>query len=410
MASDAGIYKNIRPLLGYRNEAWKCLRCGICRMVNPERVRSQKWSDQCPSGTRFLFEAYFGSGKQEMVRALTTTPPELTLSSRLQHIIYTCTLCGACQASCNFVKDLEPCNASVALREHAVREGWGPLPAHEPLIKSILNYDNPWLQPRNVRAKWVKKRGGIVKVKDASREQVEILYYPGCTASYDPAIQPVAREVARLLETAGVDFGILGKDEICCGSTILRVGDRENFEKVRARNAAVLNKTSAKKIVSACAGCYSTLKHEYGEELKPQVLHIVEFVDELLQEGRLKPVKPVQRKVTYHDPCHIGRYCGVYDPPRRILASIPGLEFQEMERIREWAWCCAAGGGVRTAFPEELAGWAAGLRLREALDTGAEQLVTACPFCEQNLGEAAKRENLPIEVVDILHILSESVE
>jgi len=410
MASDAGIYQKIRPLREYRDEAWKCLRCGICRMVNPERVRSQKWSDQCPAGTRFLFEAYFGSGKQEMLRALTTSPPELVLSERLRHIIYTCTLCGACQASCNYIKDLEPCNASVALREYAVREGWGPLPEHEPLIKSILNYDNPWLQPRATRAKWARRGKEKLGVRDASSEQVQVLYYPGCTASYDPVIQGVARQVVRLLGAAGVDFGILGKDEVCCGSTILRVGDRGNFEKVRVKNTESLNKTGARIMVTACAGCYSTLKNEYGKDLRPEVVHIVEFVDQLIQEGRLKPVRPVRRKVTYHDPCHLGRYCGVYDPPRRILASIPGLEFREMERIRDWAWCCAAGGGVRTAFPEELAAWAARLRLEEARDTGADTLVTACPFCEQNLGETAKGLGGHIGVVDILEMVAASVE
>jgi heterodisulfide reductase subunit D len=408
MASKAEIYKDVGPLHKHRDEAWKCVRCGLCRMVNPEKVKSQKWSDQCPAGTRYLFEAYFGSGKQEMLRALSTTPPELAMSERLQHIIYTCTLCGSCQALCNTTKDLEPTNASVALREHAVREGWGPLPEHEPLIKSILNYDNPWLQPRAARVKWAK-RGKGVKIKDAAKEEVEVLYYPGCTASYDPEIQPVAREVVRLLDAAGVDFGILGKNEICCGSTILRVGDRQNFEKVRARNTASLNATSAKTIVTACAGCFSTLRGEYTDDLEAEVLHIVEFVDELIREGRLKPTREVARKVTYHDPCHLGRYCGVYDAPRNILASIPGLQFEEMERIREWAWCCAAGGGVRTAFPEEMAKWAAGLRLEEAADTGADTLVTACPFCEQNLGESAKASG-GLEVVDILKIVAEAVE
>ena len=408
MASKAEIYQGVGPLHQHRDEAWKCVRCGLCRMVNPEKVKSQKWSDQCPAGTRFLFEPYFGSGKQEMLRALSTTPPELALSERLQHIIYTCTLCGACQALCNPTKDLEPTNASVALREHAVREGWGPLPEHEPLIKSILNYDNPWLQPRAARVKWAK-RGKGVKIKDAAKEEVEVLYYPGCTASYDPEIQPVAREVVRLLDAAGVDFGILGKNEICCGSTILRVGDRQNFEKMRAKNTASLNATSAKTIVTACAGCFSTLKGEYTDDLEAEVLHIVEFVDELIREGRLTPTREVARKVTYHDPCHLGRYCGVYDAPRNILASIPGLEFEEMERIREWAWCCAAGGGVRTAFPEEMAKWAAGLRLEEAADTGADTLVTACPFCEQNLGESAKASG-GLEVVDILKIVAEAVE
>lgn len=408
MASKAEIYKDVGPLHKHRDEAWKCVRCGLCRMVNPEKVKSQKWSDQCPAGTRYLFEPYFGSGKQEMLRALSTTPPELALSERMQHIIYTCTLCGSCQALCNPTKDLEPTNASVALREHAVREGWGPLPEHEPLIKSILNYDNPWLQPRAARVKWAK-RGKGVKIKDAAKEEVEVLYYPGCTASYDPEIQPVAREVVRLLDAAEVDFGILGKNEICCGSTILRVGDRQNFEKMRVKNTESLNATSAKTIVTACAGCFSTLKGEYTDDLEAEVLHIVEFVDELIQQGRLEPTREVPRKVTYHDPCHLGRYCGVYDAPRNILSKIPGLEFQEMERIREWAWCCAAGGGVRTAFPEEMAKWAAGLRLEEAADTGADTLVTACPFCEQNLGESAKAGDSGLEVVDILKIVAEAV-
>ena len=408
MASKAEIYQKVGPLHQHRDEAWKCVRCGLCRMVNPEKVKSQKWSDQCPAGTRYLFEAYFGSGKQEMLRALSTTPPELVMSEKLQHIIYTCTLCGSCQALCNPTKDLEPTNASVALREHAVREGWGPLPEHEPLIKSILNYDNPWLQPRAARVKWAK-RGKGVKIKDAAKEEVEVLYYPGCTASYDPEIQPVAREVVRLLDAADVDFGILGKNEICCGSTILRVGDRDNFEKMRAKNTESLNATSAKTIVTACAGCFSTLRGEYTDDLEANVLHIVEFVDELIREGRLKPTREVPRKVTYHDPCHLGRYCGVYDAPRNILESISGLRFEEMERIREWAWCCAAGGGVRTAFPEEMAKWAAGLRLEEAADTGADTLVTACPFCEQNMGEASKASG-GLEVVDILKIVAEAVE
>ncbi len=409
MASNAEIYKDIGPLERYRNEAWKCLRCGLCRMVNPERVKSLKWSNQCPSGTRFLFEAYFGSGKQEMVRALSARPPELVLSPRLQHIIYTCTLCGACQVTCNYVKDLEPTNASVALREYAVREGWGPLPEHESLIKSILNYDNPWLQPRTARARWARK-AGVSSLKDAAKEKVEVLYYPGCTASYDPIIQDVARDVTRLLSSARIDVGILGAEEVCCGSTILRVGDRERFELARNKNVQRLNATGARMIVTACAGCYSTLKKEYGNDLEAEVVHIVSYMEQLLQEERLRMPNEVARTVTYHDPCHLGRYCGLYEAPRTILARIPGLRFVEMERIREWAWCCGAGGGVRTAFQEELATWAARLRLEEACDTGADLLVTACPFCELNLGEAARGGGFPIQVTDILKLIAEAVQ
>jgi Fe-S oxidoreductase len=259
------------------------------------------------------------------------------------------------------------------------------------------------MQPRAAREKWAKKK----KVKDASKEKVEVLYYPGCTASYDPIIQPVAGWLTEVLKAADVDFGILGKNEVCCGSTILRVGDQDSFQKVRAKNVESLNSTSAKVIVTACAGCFSTLTHEYTGALNAKVKHIVEFVDELIQEGRLKFTKSLDLDVTYHDPCHVGRYCDIYDPPRNILKALPGVTLKEMERIREWSWCCGAGGGCRTAFPEDIAGFAAEKRLEEAFETGARTLVTACPFCEQNLGENAKRtyDQYGIEVKDILDLV-----
>jgi len=412
MAKNARLARNIKPLSEYRNMAWKCWKCGFCRMSHPDEVFSHKYSDNCPRGTRFRFESFYGSGTQELVRALTCDPPELDITDRataerIQKIVYTCPQCGACQTNCNPTKFLEPANASIALRQWLVEQGLGPLPEHNALVKSILNYDNPWMQPRAARAKWAKKK----KVKDASAEEVEVLYYPGCTASYDPVIQPVAGWVTEVLQAAGVDFGILGKNELCCGSTVLRVGDKGNFTKIRDKNLASLNSTSAKIIVTACAGCYSTLSHEYRDHLKAEVKHITEFVDDLIREGRLRFTHELDMEVTYHDPCHIGRYCGVYDPPRSILNALPGVRLKEMERIREWSWCCGAGGGCRTAFPEEIAGFAAVKRLEEAYDTGARTLVTACAFCEQNLGENAKKTFswLGIEVRDIMDLVRRAV-
>ncbi|MGW8321301.1 MAG: (Fe-S)-binding protein, partial [Thermodesulfobacteriota bacterium] len=222
---------------------------------------------------------------------------------------------------------------------------------------------------------------------------------------------PVAGWVTEVLERADVDFGILGKNEICCGSTVLRVGDDESFRKIRAKNLESLNRTSAKTIVTACAGCFSTLTHEYKEDLKAEVKHIVEFVDDLIQEGKLTFTKSLDLEVTYHDPCHVGRYCGIYDAPRNILKALPGVTFTEMQRIREWSWCCGAGGGCRTAYPEEIAGFAAEARLEEAFETGARTLVTCCPFCEQNLGENAKRtfERFGIQVRDIMDLVYEAL-
>ncbi len=412
MAKDAKIAQNIKPLAEYRNMAWKCWKCGFCRISHPDEVFSHKYSDNCPRGSRYRFESFYGAGTHELVRALTCDPPELDIAdpeiaSRIQKIVYTCTQCGACQINCNPTKHLEPANASIALREWLVGQGIGPLPDHSPLVKSIMNYDNPWMQPRAARAKWAKKKN----IKNAAKEEVEVLYYPGCTASYDPVIQPVAGWVTEVLQKADVDFGILGENEICCGSTVLRVGDKESFAKIRAKNLESLNNTSAKIIVTACAGCFSTLSHEYAEDLNAEVKNVLEFMDGLIQEGRITFSKSLDLEVTYHDPCHVGRYCDVYDAPRNILNAIPGVTLKEMERIREWSWCCGAGGGCRTAFPEEIAGYAAESRLEEANSTGVRTLVTACPFCEQNLGENAKRtyDQYGMEVKDIMELVYQAL-
>lgn len=408
MAKNAKVSRNIMPLAEYRNMAWKCWKCGFCRMTNPDEQKTIQYSNNCPRGTRYRFDSFYGTGTHEIIRALTCDPPELDIhdprvAKRIQQIVFTCPQCGACQENCNPTKDLEPANASIALRRWLVQQGLGPLPEHQPLIKSIINYDNPWMQPRAARAKWARKK----KVKDAAKEPVEVLYYPGCTASYDPYIQPVAGWVTEVLEAAGVDFGILGKSEICCGSTVLRVGDVDGFNKIRARNLESLNSTSAKVIVTACAGCFSTLSHEYKDDLNAEVKHIVQFIDDLIREGRLSFTKSLDLAVTYHDPCHVGRYCDVYEEPRNILRALPGVTLIEMHRIRSWSWCCGAGGGCRTAFPEDIAGFASEARLEEAFDTGAKTLVTCCPFCEQNLGESAKRtySRFGIEVRDIMELV-----
>ncbi len=409
---NAKVARDIKPLMEYRNEAWKCWKCGLCRMSHPDEVFSHKHSDNCPRGSRFRFESFYGAGTQELVRSLTCDPPELDIKNRatlerIQKIVYSCPQCGGCQVNCNPTKFLEPANASIAIRQWLVQQGLGPLPEHQPLVKSIVNYDNPWMQPRAAREKWAKKR----KIKNAAKEEVEVLYYPGCTASYDPIIQPVAGWVVDMLNAAGVDFGILGKNEICCGSTVLRVGDEDTFRKIRAKTLESLNSTKSKVIVTACAGCFSTFTHEYAEALNAEVKNVVEFVDELIQEGKLTFTKELDMEVTYHDPCHLGRFCGIYEPPRNILKALPGVTLKEMERIREWSWCCGAGGGCRTAFPEDIAGFAADKRLEEAFDTGTKTLVTACPFCEQNLGESAKRtyDRFGIEVKDILELVHQAM-
>lgn len=408
MAYQAKIARNIKPLFEYRNDAWKCIRCGMCRMTHPDFLQSHKYSDACIRNMKFVFESFAGTGTQEIVRALTCDPPELEIDDYLKKVIFTCTICGNCQEICNAIKDLEPANAMMALRNYVVKKE-GPMPAHQTLIQSILNYDNPWLSPRAGRARWAKRLRDV-NIKDASKEKVKVLFFVGCNESYVSDLIPVAETAARVLSLAGVDFGILGAKERCCGSTALRVGAVDMFEKYRQENIEMLNGLGIQTMVTACAGCHSTFSHNYHGDLKFEILHVVEFLDRLIEEGDINFEKELPITATYHDPCHIGRYSQIFDPPRRVLQSIPGVKFKEMERIRQYSMCCGCGGGVKTAYPD-LALETANLRLDEAKDiTGADTIVSCCPFCENNLGDAAKsREDHKFRVVDIMQLVAESM-
>jgi Fe-S oxidoreductase len=195
---------------------------------------------------------------------------------------------------------------------------------------------------------------------------------------------------------------------------------RDLFIERVQNNIEALQKSGVKTVITSCAGCYSTLKRDYErvEKLPFQVLHVVEYLDQMISEGKLSFQKEIKRKVTYHDPCHLGRCSrlsvptisdtGVYEPPRRILKGIPGIELIEMERIKDSSWCCGAGGGVRSAYPE-FAQWAAKERIREAQKTCAELMVTACPWCESNLGDALEAEGHAMKICDILDLVAEAM-
>ncbi len=401
----ARLARDVRPLLEYRNDVWKCVRCGLCRMIDPAAVEGADYVDNCPSGIIHKFETFYAAGRNELVRCLTADPPELEYTDTLRKAVFTCTGCGHCQITCNRIKGLQPTNAFQALKIFANKK-WGVLPEHHGLIQSIINYDNPWMSPRRNRGAWAKKLAHL-GIKDASKEKVEVLYFPGCNASYVPEIVPAAKATARILHLAGVDFGILGEKERCCGSTAFRAGAEEMFEKYKRENIQQLNSLGIKTMVTACAGCHSTFSHNYAGELNFEVVHIVEYVDRMIAEGKLSFKKELKIKATYHDPCHIGRYSGIYEPPRNVLKALPGVTFKEMARIKENSLCCGSGGGVKTAYPD-MAIAVATLRLEEARQAaGADTVVSCCPFCEINLGHAAAGTGM--KVVDLLQLVDEAL-
>ncbi len=358
--------------------------CGCCK-------------DGCPIYGTMLEEQVSARGRNSIILAYLrgTIEPD----QRMARAVYSCLLCRLDEESC--LARIPNAEIYEHIRQDLLSRGMGPMPEHEPLIASLKNYGNPWMQPKSARERWMRR------IKAPKEGKAKSLYYAGCTFSLSPDITSVPTAAVKLLMKAGVDFSLLGKDELCCGSTALRLGDRKLFEELSKENAKKL--AGYEQVVTSCAGCFKTMTQDYpSEEGSPIVIHLSQLLSELIDSGRLKP-HTLKAKVTYHDPCHLGRHSKVYDPPRKVISSIPGVELVEMKNSREHSRCCGAGAGVKTANPQ-ISLEIAKRRLAEAMETGAEILVSSCPFCEQNLKEAADSLGSMMKVMDIAELLLEACE
>ncbi|MCX5899321.1 MAG: (Fe-S)-binding protein, partial [Proteobacteria bacterium] len=236
-------------------DATHCQRCSTCKWSHLWEVKSHRFARNCPSLVYGKFDSYAAQGKNDIATALLNG--ELTWEGsreKLLEIIYRCPVCAACDISCKRVMDLDIIGVLDALREEACEKGYGPLPAHKEFIQSIMNYDNVWKQPRTRRANWAKK----LAIKDLSKtgETADVLYYVGCTYAYKPGMETVPIHTAKILKAAGVDFGILGAKEICCGGIADNVGDKKSFEEIAKKNLDMFKATGAKTIVTNCPGCF----------------------------------------------------------------------------------------------------------------------------------------------------------
>jgi heterodisulfide reductase subunit D len=242
-----------------------------------------------------------------------------------------------------------------------------------------------------------------------------IIYYTGCMAAY--RTKEIAKTTIKLFQKAGINFKLLGGDEWCCGSVLVRTGNIDLAREMMDHNLEEFNKSGVDTVVTSCAGCFRTISKDYpklsGSDLKFDVVHTPTLLKKLIEEGKLKfntSNNPSENlKITYHDPCHLGRHMNVYEPPRDVLKALPNVELVEMERNRENARCCGFGGGVASA-DKELAQKMSDTRVNEAVETGADILTSACPFCTFSLREAAKRNNLKIEVIDLTEVVAKFVE
>jgi heterodisulfide reductase subunit D len=325
--------------------------------------------------------------------------------------LYECSTCGQCHVVCP--AKIDTVNLWEDIRRLIVQAGYGPLESQKALVKSVKSYDNPWQQPRAGRTKWARravKEGLIADVpREMKRSGAKVLLFLGCTASYDINVKQVAVSTINILEALDIDYGVFGKDEKCCGSVMLRMGDPE-FERIAADNIKMFHEAGFKTLITSCAGCFKTIKQDYPKvgKLEFEVLHTVEFLRRLREEGKLIFKNPLEKRITYHDPCHLGRAAGVFEDPRIIMNSIPGLELIEMPRNGQYSRCCGAGGGLKSGYPD-IQNKMARRRVKEAEETGAEELVSACPFCYQGLQIGIAAANSPLVVRDISFLVEQSL-
>jgi Fe-S oxidoreductase len=419
----------------YRGTMQRCTRCSYCKWVPWDHLKSWKFARGCPSIGYNNFQSYSAGGR--LAASLSLLDAKTPYSEGFLDIIYQCQMCGACDVACKVCRyDMEPLEAMREMRIKLVEDG-RLLPAHKALIEN-LKKENTMMggKAKADRKQWAEE----LDVKDLSKEKAEVAFHVGCRLNYDDDLGHVARSAITMLKNTGIDIGVFGENENCCGGRAYEIGYKQAFLECAQNNVDAWAGAGVKTVVTSCSTCYWTFKRLYPQAgYNVEVLHTVEFADRLIKEGALTFSKPIPKTVTYHDPCHLGRQgepyirwegvekrilgqmlvhepkkpryngiFGIYEPPRDILGKIPGLKLVEMERNREYAWCCGAGGGVMEAYPD-LCSWTVRERLQEAEATGAEAIVTACPCCERNFMDAVKADDTKLEVYDIIALIQQAM-
>ena len=317
--------------------------------------------------------------------------------------IWLCATCGACVERCP--RGVEIIDIIRALRR--IGSEWGATPKSlKTVMTSLGAVGNPMGEAREKRADWAKELG----VKTFA-PNTELLYFPCCTPAYDPQAKRIALATVEVLKKAKVDFGILGTEENCCGESARKAGEEKLFQSLAQANIEAFKRHGVGKVIVSSPHCYHTFRNEYpnlGGNF--EVLHITQFLAELMESGRLKPARSLPKKVAYHDPCYLGRHNKIYDEPRRVLEGIPGLELIELPDSREDSLCCGGGGGriwMETKKGERFSD----IRIEQALEIGAEVLAVSCPYCLLNFNDSLltmDKESL-LEIRDISELVKEVI-
>lgn len=375
----------------YRDQVYRCTRCGDCR---------DKFTDRepyvCPAREHTGgFEPYYARGRIQVARGI--LEGRLRYTSRLGDTLFSCFLCGNCEKTCR--GQIETLAITRAMRTDLSKTGVKRPAGIEQIVSNVVRTHNLFGSTEEDRA-W--------DVAGPTSGDEELLYFPGCIVRY--WLPELASHTTRIIQSAGLHWSTLGKEEWCCSTPLIATGQNTMAEEVSRHNLGLLRKTGVKRIVTSCPGCYRTLKCDSPtwRESNVDVLHVTELLWDFVKKGAIELIHPVPEKVTYHDPCELGRRSHIFDAPREILSKIKGLDLREMPRNREEALCCGGGGAVKASNPS-LARRVTLERLDEASRLGVSKIVSCCPSCKMNFEEAIAFASLPLEALDLTELVAMAV-
>jgi Fe-S oxidoreductase len=352
----------------------------------------------CPTGIATKNESITPYGRSSAIHLVTINRMEY--SPKSVEAMYQCATCGLCKTWCK--PEVDVANMVEKARKGIVQKGLAPQSVIK-LAEITQRYLNPYEEPSN-------ERFAKINLERMNRKgKPEILYFVGCTTAYRHP--EIANSIIDILEIMNMDFTVIANSEQCCGSPLIRLGLEDEAKKLIAHNSEAINNMDCKIVLTGCPGCHRTLKEDYprlGYKLDAEVMHLTEYLDSTTMDTSSKELS---KRVTYHDPCHLGRHSNIYDQPRNVLQRIKGLRLVEMDWSKKNSSCCGSGGGLRVAYPN-IAEKIGLKRLNEAYATGAELIATACPFCKDQIMETQNtkiQENRRLPVRDISELVADTI-
>lgn len=377
--------------------ASRCRNCNYCSTICPLFYSTRGFISQTPSG---IIQAINYALKWELMKGEN--------GEVLRDLLYLCTTCNGCVLRCKSKATGIPVLDAIEAGRKILREMMiGPLPEQRKPLKDTYLYGNPYGEKPETRLDWLKG----LKVKLIPPEKTDVLFFIGCTTSYEPALQAIGRSLVKLFQDLGIDFGIL-KEEICCGDPARRMGDEGLFQEMMNRNLHQFESSGVKTIMTISPHCFNTFLNEYPAlKTEIKIHHYTQFLSQVFKEKKPPFKKGISCTVTYHDPCYLGKHNQIFSPPRELLQMIPGVKLVEMKMTKDESLCCGGGGGRMFAEVEEEQRLS-DMRIGQALEVGAEVLATACPWCYQMLKNSVQDLKLEdkIKVKDIAEFLNECLE